>query len=881
MNNKQTKEDLLKGLNSQEVEDSRSKSGSNKLKEKEYDSFLRIALGNLKEPMCGALLICLCIVAVFCVLGFVDFGDPLGITAALILASVTPAWQAIRNQQKEKELERLKDEIMVKTKREGVLTDIMINDLVVGDVVKLQAGDKIPADGYLIEGNIKVSLAAHNGESEDVKRTVPEDILTYSLPTEITEEALKSKHNLYRESVVTSGTGFMVITEVGDNTRYGKTIANVKVDEVTTPLQYKLGKLGAWIAKVGIIGGIAASCAFIYLKIFKTMTAVQFIAGLTSFDKDIYMAIVDAVILAVAIVIVAVPEGLPMMIGSVLAMNTSKLLKDNILVRKLNGIEAAGSINIQFTDKTGTLTKGELEVVEVKCFTEETDDITSVSALLKSITETSVDTKGNYIGGNFTEVALLRFSDKITSNKPILKKSRELPFDSANKFSLSCLEDSQVIVKGAPDFILDYHTSPTEKEYVDNLADKAMRTIALVRIKFPTAKVQDEFQALLDEENYAGLREFIQANHETLCIFGIRDEYRESAKEAIALARKAHVQVVMVTGDNIKTATAIARDLDMLSDTPNPVIIDSVQLNAMTNEEVIAKLADLRVVARAQPQDKQRLVKIAQSQNLVCGMTGDGANDAPALKQADVGFAMGSGTEVAKEAGDVTIIDDNFLSVVKTINYGRTVFNSIRKFINYQMIINFSAIALAVVGPFIGIDEPLTVTQLLLINMIMDTLAALALCGEPCLEEYMERKPVPRTEAIITKDMAIHIGVATGLTSIICLAITYVAATYLNAVPSDTYMVNEVKTMIFTTFIFIAIFTCFVVRGREHKSLFKHMNENKLFLKVQGVILAVLFLLIYVLGDFIGLIPLELDGIIISAELGFIAAGAGHLLTKW
>lgn len=880
---KQEKEDLLKGLTDTQVEASRAEKGSNKLKDKDYPSFFELILDGLKDPMCIALLVCLTILTAFWVLGFTSIIEPVGILISLILATTIPAKQEVNNQGEEKKLQKLKDEIQVKTMRNGQLTDIMINDLVVGDVVKLQAGDKVPADGFLIDGAIKVSLAAHNGESEEQKRVSVADPSTHTLPTDLKEENLKIETDLYRESVVTSGTGYMLIAEVGDNTRYGKTIANLEIEEQDTPLQAKLAAFGKGISIFGIVGGIAASLAVIYLKVLSVMSIGELFHGIATLNMEVILALVNAVVLAVAIVIVAVPEGLPMMIGSVLAMNTKKLLKDSILVRKLNGIEAAGSINIQFTDKTGTLTKGELEVVEAKSFNEADNDMFKISALLRSITETEVDSNGKYIGGNFTEVALLKYAHKFTSNIPTVAKQRELPFDSANKFSLVVLADGQVIVKGAPDFILDYEANPAQKTYVEELADKAMRTIALVRVTFLSSEAHKEFDALLAEQDGAGLRTYIKENHETVCIFGIRDEYRESAKEAIKLARKAHVQVVMVTGDNIRTATAIAKDLDMLSDTQNPVIIDSTQLAAMTDEEVVAKLADLRVVARAQPQDKQRLVKIAQSQNLVCGMTGDGANDAPALRQADVGFAMGSGTEVAKEAGDITILDDNFVSVVKTINYGRTVFNSIRKFLNYQMIVNISAIALAVVGPFFGVDEPLSVAQLLLINLVMDTLAALALSGEPCLQEYMNRKPIPRTAPILTKGYWIHIGVASALTSIVTLALTYITGQLMQMDSTGIIYgvpASQVKTGIFVTFIMCAVFNCFVVRGREHDNLFGHIKENNLFLKVQGIICLVLLVLVYGVGKFVGLVPVSLVDLITCSVLGLLVATLGHFFTK-
>ena len=535
-----------------------------------------------------------------------------------------------------------------------------------------------------------------------------------------------------------------------------------------------------------------------------------------------------------------------MMITLVLSSNMKRMLKDNILVRKLVGIETSGSLNILFTDKTGTLTKGELEVVGAILgdgkVVNSNKELISYKEYLKVLDESLIQnnscsydkTKNKFIGGNATDQACVNF---IYNKKPIiLPKLKEKPFNSKDKYSKVTVNDNGNItyIKGSPELLLK----------------KCNKYLSLDgrEIRFSSSSLLKR----LEEYTRLGIRVILTGysrNDGTdivlLSLLLIKDELRKESKGAVDIVRKAGVQVVMITGDNKETATSIAKETGIINNSTD-LVLTSSDMAQMSDAELKKKLPNLRVVARALPQDKSRLVRISEEENLVVGMTGDGVNDAPALKKADVGFAMNSGTEVAKEASDIILLDNNFYSITKAILYGRTIFKSIRKFIIFQLTVNFCAVFLSIIGPFIGVATPVTVIQMLWINMVMDTLAGIAFSYEAPLSEYMEENPKDRYEPILNNYMIheiVFIGVYSSLLCIFFLKSPYIHSFFRNDI-NDKYFL----TAFFGLFIFISIFNSFNART-SRLNIFANLFKNKMFMIVILFIAIVQFILIYYGGE--------------------------------
>ena len=634
-------------------------------------------------------------------------------------------------------------------------------------------------------------------------------------------------------------------------------------DDVESPLKVKLSKLADSISKFGYIGAVVIA---ITLMIHKVIVAggvsPYFDLGMMYVFKDL----LEVLMLAVVIIVMAVPEGLPLMIAIVLMQNTSKMLQNNVLVRKPIGIETAGSLNILFSDKTGTITKGELEVVEF--FDGDLKDSYQSSKYTKEYmglcigknTGAMFDNNDKVIGGNATDKALLNFLGKNEMNSlNDIKVVKSQGFNSANKYSAAELENVTVY-KGAPERLLGKATKyinqngqvlPIDKDKlnakIDSLADKAMRVLSFAYSE--SELIED---ALPDDLVIVGF-------------VGIRDDVRPEAKQAIKEVQNAGVQVVMITGDRKETAVAIAKDSGLIK-SDDELAFTSEELNKMTDDEIKAVITKIRVIARALPTDKSRMVRIAQELNLVCGMTGDGVNDAPALKRADVGFAMGSGTDVAKEAGSIVILDDNFKSIENAILYGRTIYNNILKFIKFQLTINVAAVAVSAISPFFGVEEPLKITHILWINLVMDGLGALALGAEPALKKYMSEKPKSRTQSLVNKNMMSQVLCAGAWLGVISFA-------FLKLPFFKEFFENEGQhlTAYFSMFVFSAVANGFNVRS-EGINIFDHIKENKGFIKVMLAIVLVQIILTFVGGEIFSCTPFGIKGwlIIIVMSLTMI-----------
>ena len=749
------------GLTDREVEESRKKHGSNAIPDSEPTTFWQEFKETFGDPMIKILLAIAALMIVMFFFGYAEIYEPLGTIVAVLIVAFVSAKTGVASDTKYRELKDSTKKDQCKVHRNGVVVVIDVDDVVVGDKVLLQAGDKIPADGILISGNLHVDNSALNGEAEECKKTeAPQD---FQLADDITGETFVDQHSLFRGAVVFDGEGILDVRKVGLQTMMGKMAEEMQEEEPDSPLKVKLAKLAKQISTFGYIGAIViAVLYFAYFIVSAGGPSVYFAAGAEQIIKDV----VEAVSLAVVIIVCAVPEGLPLMISLVLMQNTSKMLDHNVLVRKAEGIETAGSLNILFSDKTGTITKGSLEVVDF--FTADGQSIelsqlehhSAVNGLVDLAigknTQSMFDSTHRVIGGNATDQALMKFIGEETFR--VLDADRDCVvscsqgFNSTNKFSQARIDSlGKTFYKGAPERLLavakhylDAEGNVKElnldvlNQKIDGLATKAMRVLA-----FGYSEKELVENTINDDVVIIGL-------------VGIRDDVRPEAKEAIEEVQNAGIQVVMITGDRLETAVAIAKDAGLLKDESDKAL-SSAQLNEMSDEEVKAIIPHIRVIARALPTDKSRMVRLCQEMNLVVGMTGDGVNDSPALKRADVGFAMGSGTEAAKEAGKIVILDDNFKSIKDAIWYGRTIYHNILKFCKFQLVINVTAVIVSAIAPFFGVEEPLKVTHLLFVNLVMDGLGAIMLGNEPALEKYMKEKPRRRDESINSKIGRAHV----------------------------------------------------------------------------------------------------------------------------
>jgi len=824
------------GLSDNAVSESRKIYGANVVTTQEAEGFLDKLRTNLKDPIIVILIVALAVTVFLAAMGFAPWYEGLGIAFAVVMATLIATWSEYSN---ENEFQRLLEEaskVKVKVFRNSTLVEILIDDLVVNDLVLLQPGDTVPADGYLLTGEIELNESALTGESETVKKTGGAD--------EKHSEA-EEKYEMSRAALVVDGEAVMKVLEVGDKTKYGVTLKELTSAETRpSPLQEKLATLGRQISRFGYVGALFIAFSFMFNHIFLEGGGWEIYFSKPA--PEIIYHIVTAIILAIIIIVVAVPEGLPMMIAVVLSMNMRKLLKAKVLVRKLLGIETSGSLTILFTDKTGTLTQGKLTVSELllgnaehlQSYKEIPENLReTVSFALRNNTPASIDTgdpeNPKIVGANPTGQALLRFLGADLAKQDDVKVKVNIPFNSSYKFSATQVEGSQnlTMVKGAAEIVLagcthylDVDGNKVEldseklKEEMLGLSKRAMRLIGLA------VSNQD-----LGEENV------LPSDLTLVGIFGLRDEIRKESKTAVETVRRAGIQVVMITGDAKDTAQAIAREVGIL-EKEQALVLTSKELGEISDEELIKILPDMRVVARALPADKNRLVKLAKSMNWVVGMTGDGVNDAPAVKNADVGFSMGDGTDMTKESSDIVILDNNFISLTNAVRYGRTLLKSIRKFLIFQLTVNVAAILVAFLGPFFGIDLPLTMTQLLWVNIVMDTLAAFAFSGEAALKRYMNEKPIPKDESLISGDMwsAILIdGIFMASISLYFLTSDFVAGLFVcDAVRCPDPELNLVLlTGFFGFFVFMNNFNKFNART-EGLNLFEHITENRNFLVV-------------------------------------------------
>ena len=669
---------------------------------------------------------------------------------------------------------------------------------------------------------------------------------------------------LLRGSYVTEGEAVMEVTTIGDNTMLGSINVAIQEDGKESPSTEKLSRLAGQIGVMGSSGAIG------YLVV--NAILVSGLINTVAKPDNWFFFIIQLIMYAVTIVIMAVPEGLPMMLAMVASMNSRRLLAENILVRKPASTETAGYINVLFSDKTGTITEGVLKLVDVlqadgtTYTTGDTEGLpfeiapASLKEELKvglGLNNDSVISDGVAIDSNQTDRALMTF----LYNNGLVPESRESivskeAFTSATKFASVTLSSGETYIKGAPEIILSGVTKYIKKD--GSVGDFTPE----IAEKFNSASIEQanrSMRVLAIVKEVAGVKTLIAG----VCI---RDNVRQGIKETVRVMNEAGVTVVMVTGDRKETAVAIAKEAGIYKSTDD-VVLTHDELASLSDEEVKALLPRLKVVSRALPLDKKRLVNLAQEIDLVAGMTGDGVNDAPSLKAADIGFSMGDGTQAAQESSDVVILNNSLTSIEKAVLYGRTMTESVKKFIIFQLTVNVTTIALALVGPLVGFKEPFTIIQILWINLIMDTLAALAFGEEPTLERYMKRPPVERKENILTGYMKSAIGVA-GL--FITVVSTMLLANLFNLQQMfDLHNSKEVLTFMFTFFIYAVIFNSLNTRSHGF-NVFEHIGKNKRFIYVMTSIAVVQSLIIQFGGEVFSTVPMDLKHFGMALGLAFL-----------
>lgn len=819
------------GLTDEQVKQSRELHGKNVLTPPQRTSLWKLYLDKYRDPIIQILLVA---AFVSLILAFIEknFMETIGIFVAVFLATTVGFYFERDAAKKFNLLTALSEEQPVKVRRNGKVMEIPRHDVVVGDVVLVEVGDEVPADGELIVCNdLQMNESTLTGEP-------------------VTEKSLEGggdgaypRNVILRSTMVMNGRGEFVVTAVGDATEIGK-VAKKSTEQtsVETPLHMQLDKLAKMISKVGSVVSVAAFFIFLIHDI---------LTNPAWGGKDyFYMAeiVLNYFMMAVTLIVMAVPEGLPMAITLSLALNMRRMLKSNNLVRKLHACETMGAVTVICTDKTGTLTQNKMQVSALEL--KQGDEALLDTAI--ALNSTAELNDGKPIG-NPTESALLFWLDAQGKDYEELRKQvnvlKQLPFSTERKMMATLAEvdgETYLFVKGAPEIvmkkcIIEDRMKKQTAEELDEWQHKAMRTLAFAYKKVETSIMRTsrtstaEVVALLDANDLQ-----LQA------IAAIADPIRPDVPAAVQECRHAGIEVKVVTGDTAATAMEIGKQIGVFEDEPENIgadgsmtsldqqMITGEQWEALSDEEAYERAKDIRVMSRARPTDKQRLVAMLQKRGEVVAVTGDGTNDAPALHYAHVGLSLGSGTSVAKEASDMTLLDDSFKSIANAVMWGRSLYRNLQRFLFFQLVVNVAALLLVLGGSVIGTEMPLTVTQILWVNLIMDTFAALALASLPPSHEVMKEKPRKASDFIINKS----IGFGILFCGIVFFLVMFALLVYCERRGKGGVDVHEL-TMFFTTFVMIQFWNLF-----NAKALMSHHTAFRHFLKDRGMILVLVLVLV-------------------------------------
>ena len=819
------------GLTDEQVKQSRKQHGKNVLTPPQRTSLWKLYLDKYRDPIIQILLVA---AFVSLILAFIEknFMETIGIFVAVFLATTVGFYFERDAAKKFNLLTALSEEQPVKVRRNGKVMEIPRHDVVVGDVVLVEVGDEVPADGELIVCNdLQINESALTGEP------VAEKSL------EGGGDGAYPRNVILRSTMVMNGRGEFVVTAVGDATEIGK-VAKKSTEQtsVETPLHMQLDKLAKMISKVGSVVSVAAFFIFLIHDI---------LTNPAWGGKDyFYMAeiVLKYFMMAVTLIVMAVPEGLPMAITLSLALNMRRMLKSNNLVRKLHACETMGAVTVICTDKTGTLTQNKMQVSALEL--KQGDEALLDTAI--ALNSTAELNDGKPIG-NPTESALLLWLDAQGKDYEELRKQvnvlKQLPFSTERKMMATLAEvdgETYLFVKGAPEIvmkkcIIEDRMQRQSAEELDEWQHKAMRTLAFAYKKIEASIMRTsrtstaEVVALLDANDLQ-----LQA------IAAIADPIRPDVPAAVQECRHAGIEVKVVTGDTAATALEIGKQIGVFEDEPENIgadgsmtsldqqMITGEQWEALSDEEAYERAKDIRVMSRARPTDKQRLVAMLQKRGEVVAVTGDGTNDAPALHYAHVGLSLGSGTSVAKEASDMTLLDDSFKSIANAVMWGRSLYRNLQRFLFFQLVVNVAALLLVLGGSVIGTEMPLTVTQILWVNLIMDTFAALALASLPPSHEVMKDKPRKASDFIINKS----IGFGILFCGIVFFLVMFALLVYCERRGKGGVDVHEL-TMFFTTFVMIQFWNLF-----NAKALMSHHTAFRHFLKDKGMILVLVLVLV-------------------------------------
>lgn len=819
------------GLTDEQVKQSREQHGKNVLTPPQRTSLWKLYLDKYRDPIIQILLVA---AFVSLILAFIEknFMETIGIFVAVFLATTVGFYFERDAAKKFNLLTALSEEQPVKVRRNGKVMEIPRHDVVVGDIVLVEVGDEVPADGELIVCNdLQINESALTGEP------VAEKSL------EGGGDGAYPRNVILRSTMVMNGRGEFVVTAVGDATEIGK-VAKKSTEQtsVETPLHMQLDKLAKMISKVGSVVSVAAFFIFLIHDI---------LTNPAWGGKDyFYMAeiVLKYFMMAVTLIVMAVPEGLPMAITLSLALNMRRMLKSNNLVRKLHACETMGAVTVICTDKTGTLTQNKMQVSALEL--KQGDEALLDTAI--ALNSTAELNDGKPIG-NPTESALLLWLDAQGKDYEELRKQvnvlKQLPFSTERKMMATLAEvdgETYLFVKGAPEIvmkkcIIEDRMQRQSAEELDEWQHKAMRTLAFAYKKIETSIMRTsrtstaEVVALLDANDLQ-----LQA------IAAIADPIRPDVPAAVQECRHAGIEVKVVTGDTAATALEIGKQIGVFEDEPENIgadgsltsldqqMITGEQWEALSDEEAYERAKDIRVMSRARPTDKQRLVAMLQKRGEVVAVTGDGTNDAPALHYAHVGLSLGSGTSVAKEASDMTLLDDSFKSIANAVMWGRSLYRNLQRFLFFQLVVNVAALLLVLGGSVIGTEMPLTVTQILWVNLIMDTFAALALASLPPSHEVMKDKPRKASDFIINKS----IGFGILFCGIVFFLVMFALLVYCERRGKGGVDVHEL-TMFFTTFVMIQFWNLL-----NAKALMSHHTAFRHFLKDKGMILVLVLVLV-------------------------------------
>lgn len=863
------KTDTVRGLNEKQVEESRNNYGKNVLTKQKKRSFIAAFFQNLSDPIIKILIGAMVLSTVLSIRD-INIPETVGIAAAVLIAATV---STLSEYGSEKAFEKLRQEAESTSCfviRNGTRMEIAESELVKGDLVLIGGGSRIPADCRVISGAVSVDQSPLTGESREIKKH-PQGSDGNSFKKELAL-SLSDADALFKGCLCTRGECRATVISVGDATFLGGVAEKVQTESKPGPLKMRLSELARSISFIGYVaaGMVIAAYLFNAVVIDSAWNSTLMLQKVTDL-KWMIKTVIDAVTLGVSVIVVAVPEGLPMMITVVLSSNMKKMLKNGVLVRKMTGIETSGSMNILFCDKTGTLTSGNMSVS--KLITGEREylsekDLQKSEALSKAAAAIPY---GLISSGKrtATEKALASFFKVGGKDRTKFFSDTVIcPFDATKKYS-ACLLSSggerKTAILGSCEKILlacDYYLS-------ENGTVKIMDTSSRKRFENAIKNEADASSRVMafaigSRDNWNDTVRGMMSGLTLVFLISIKDRLRNGISKCVSEAKRAGVRVVMMTGDNKDTAAAIAKEAG-IADRKESLILSGDDIGKMTDEEIASVLPRLSVIARASPADKLRLVEIAQNEGLVTGMTGDGVNDAPSLKAADVGFAMGSGSDVAKEAADIILTENSFRSITEAMLFGRTVFASIRKFIIFQLTMNFCAVGICLICPFLGIETPITVIQMLWVNIIMDTLGGIAFAGEVPLSEYMRRPPIKREEKILEPSMVMQIFICASYTLLVCLGFLKIPGIrFFFCRHDDLYFM----TCFFGVFIFCGIFNSFNARSPK-RGLFDHIAGNKAFIAVILLVAIGQTAIIYLGGDVFRTTPLSLRDLFICALIAF------------